>query len=147
MRNIFLVLACILLFLSSGCGEKVSVTGRVTFSDDGSPVSSGSICFVSGNWMARGEIDENGYYKAGTISKNDGLPKGTYSVYIGGARKQTGTVKTLMIDNNDPSKTIEKDEPIYEELIDPKFCDPVMSGLTIEVNGSTRFDVVVDRKR
>jgi hypothetical protein len=48
-----------------------------TFSDDGSPVTKGTILFVQENFQALGEIQPNGNDVIGSYRTNDGLPPGT----------------------------------------------------------------------
>jgi hypothetical protein len=131
----------LILLLVTGCNKNVAVTGTVTFSDDGSPVPIGTVCFLSesNSTLSRGTLNSNGTYKVGTLSSADGLPPGKYNIYLDGARKLTGTKKV-------PDVTFGTiDIPIFEELVDPKFCRQETSGLTVEVNRSTKFDFKVDR--
>ncbi|MDR2171851.1 MAG: hypothetical protein LBP59_17035 [Planctomycetaceae bacterium] len=143
MKKILSFLLFLQLLIFVGCSSNVSLKGRVTFSDDDSPVSAGTVCFVKDSFQASGKLDANGNYVVGSLKATDGLPVGSYNVYIADAKKQTGTkkVKQLEIDGT----TKEVDEPVYGMLVDSKFCDPKTSGLTIEVKGSTSFDFKVDR--
>jgi hypothetical protein len=69
------------------------VRGKVTYKEDGSPVTEGTIWFIyesgpakeSGgfsNYEPRGQIGSDGSYQLSTAGENDGAPIGTYKVYI-----------------------------------------------------------------
>ncbi|MDR2169704.1 MAG: hypothetical protein LBP59_06150 [Planctomycetaceae bacterium] len=146
MRKIFEVILplLVIVLLVSGCSRNVGVNGKVTFSDDGAPVSTGTVCFVqeSGSTLARGDLQPDGTYVIGTMKMSDGLLSGKYNVYLDNTKKQTDTKKT---DEIDPITNKPKEIPIYEEQVDPKFHNKETSGLTVEIKGSTRFDFKVDR--
>lgn len=115
-----------------GCSENVPMSGRVTYSDNGEPLTRGIVVFVGDTQQARGDIDEKGRFVLGFVKKNDGLPKGNYRVYISGAIYRDG-----------PEENPYKTEVV---LIDRKYTDLSTSPLSIEVDGSKRrFDIVVDR--
>ncbi|MDR1494193.1 MAG: YgdI/YgdR family lipoprotein, partial [Planctomycetaceae bacterium] len=79
-----LILPTACLFLA-GCGSnQVPLGGKVTF-QDGKPLKTGVVCFSTGTFMAEGRLNENGEYTVGSLKDNDGLPPGTYKVYIQGA--------------------------------------------------------------
>ena len=110
--------------------------GTVTYSDDGSPVTVGTVCFTTDSFYARGKLDDKGYYQLGTESAGNGIPKGTYKVYIGNSQKVTG------------SKSVSGGStmPILEETIAPKFRTAGTTDITCTVDGSIRkFDFTVDR--
>lgn len=130
----FYVVFCLLLLsiAIAGCGRgHVPLKGRVTFADTDEPLSIGSVFFLQDDFQARGNLDKDGYYTMGSFHETDGLPPGTYAVYIQGAQineeDAQGRVKTT-------------------HLIDEKYEDAPTSGLTVEVDGSTRtFDFKVER--
>ena len=135
IHRTYLGLFSLLLFVVLGCNSgKVGLTGKVTFSDDDSPVPTGIICFEgSGGKMGRAEIQPDGTYRAGFDSAKDGLPKGTYKVYLTGVAKMEENVPGIP-------------KPI--SLIDPKYSNPSASGLTFEADGKTSiFNFSVDRKK
>jgi hypothetical protein len=88
------------LTVLTGCGDDVGppdkpypVRGKVTYKEDGSPVTKGTIWFVyeSGpakegggfsNYEPRGQIQPDGTYQLSTAGENDGAPIGTYKVFI-----------------------------------------------------------------
>ena len=129
------ICACLLLtslFLVLGCGSNVKLKGRVTYSDDNSPLPVGMVCFETDNFSARGALNSDGYYTVGSLTDKDGLPKGTYRVHIASAE--------MGVPN-------EKGGPVtIIPLIDPKYKSPDTSGLVVEVTPSNRkFDFQVDR--
>jgi flagellar hook assembly protein FlgD len=121
-----------MLSLSLGCGHNVYVRGKVTFSDDNSPVPNGTVNFETDTFIARGYLKSDGMYTVGSLSTNDGLPSGLYKVSITGAEKEIG---------------IKKDgDPIMELLIDKRYTNNITSGLTFEVTPASKiFNITVDR--
>lgn len=135
MKNSILFgFAIVVLIFLSGCNKgQVGVSGRVTYSDTGEPLEAGTVIFTTPDFYTRGEIKEDGRYTIGTYSEKDGLPPGSYQIYVSGAMRYDETTK--------PDGTA-----VEIPLITPKFCDPAESGLTCEVTGSTKtFDFQVDR--
>ena len=104
--------------------------GKVTF-DDGTPLTMGMVVVENQNNMARGEIQPNGSYVIGSLSKRDGLPAGEYKVYITGAAKVIGTKP-----NGDP---------LRELLIEKKYTLPDSSELSVTVQKSTKYDIQVTK--
>ena len=124
-----------------GCSSNVPMSGTVTFSDDGSPVPAGTVCFVNDAVYARGTLDQNGRYTLGFKKENDGIPPGTYGVCVTGAKKELG-----MKDTPGAYEGSRGGVMMYEELVAPKFHSRTSSGLTCTVDGSTNtFDFKVDR--
>ena len=120
IATLFLVVACF------GCGKQVGLTGKVVFSDDGSPVPCGVVVFSTPTFQARGNIEQNGTFTMGSYSAADGLPPGTYTVAIIGAT------------SGDDESTI--------DLVAQKWTSPSTSDYTIEVKKTTRNLVIeVDR--
>lgn len=113
----------LLAFAVCGCGENVPLKGKVVFSDDGSPLTCGTVIFVSDNFQSRGNIQPDGTFNVSSVRPGDGLPPGTYQVAV------VGAVDTDVI-----------------PLIDPKQSSPETSGLTMTVDKSTKsYDITVDR--
>ena len=120
-----------ILFLSLailGCGGKnVPLKGKVVFSDDGSPLNVGSVILSTPTSQSRGDLDKDGLFTVGTIGSKDGLPPGTYNVSIVGANED-------LPDGN------------FKALLDDKWCSPQTSGMTVEIDKSTKFlEIKVDR--
>ncbi|HBT78324.1 MAG TPA: hypothetical protein DEB39_15685 [Planctomycetaceae bacterium] len=129
-------LHCFILFFSLtaflGCGGKYPLTGKVTFSDDGSPIPECIVFFVKDTFLAQGNvIKADGTYLVGSTGLKDGLPPGEYQVYIAGAQNVT---------------TTPQGENIYTSQIDDKYRSVETSGLAFTVDGKKRrFDIQLDR--
>ena len=119
-----------LFFLAVGCGKNCSLKGKVVFSDDQTPLESGTVCLVSDQGIARGSIDKNGYYVVGSVGARDGLPPGNYRIYL---------TDTALIEENPGGL------PRITPRIDQKYAKPETSGLTVEVKSSTTYNIQVDR--
>jgi hypothetical protein len=130
--------AFVLLFVCVcfiGCSENQRLSGKVTFSDDGSPLTTGMVCFenAENGKLGRGEINANGTYVVGFENDKDGIPKGTYKVFISNAIKEKGIDKKTGM-------------PINEQLIAPKYSNANISGLTFTADGKTKtFNITVER--
>ncbi|MDR1924166.1 MAG: lipoprotein [Planctomycetaceae bacterium] len=126
-KNIFLLF--ILLFLA-GCSDgKVRLGGTVTF-DDGTPLTSGAVIFATDTFQASGSIGFEGKYTMGSVTINDGLPKGTYKVYIIGASEE--------ISVEDGLET--------HSLIDPQYDNYSSTPLTCEVPAPKNiFNIIVPK--
>ena len=139
MKYHSLLLSLFVLLFAVGCSDKMPLSGTVTFSDDGSPVTRGAIFFQSDKVLAQGEITENGSYIVGTDKKTDGLPRGTYKVFI------TGTEKLTIVQVQGPSGTT-GETAVETPSVDKKYGDVSTSGLEFTVDGKTKkFDIKVDR--
>ncbi len=120
------------LLLACGCSGNVPLSGKVTFSDDGSPLTTGMVFFESDTAQARGQLDADGNYRLGSVESTDGLKPGTYRVYINGA----------LIDNPNAQPGTAPPLP----LLDLKYDAGNTSGITVDVDRSTRrYDFTVDR--
>ncbi|MDR1493270.1 MAG: hypothetical protein LBT05_11180 [Planctomycetaceae bacterium] len=130
-HTLALLLVCVCL---SGCGENQRLSGKVTF-DDGSPLTVGMVCFenTENGKLGRGEINSDGTYVVGFETDKNGIPKGTYKVFITGAILEKGmNEKTGM--------------PIEEQQIALKYSSTTTSGLTFTADGKTKtFDITVER--
>ena len=124
-----------------GCGNgNVGLSGKVTFSDDGAPLTVGTVWFTTNSFLARGNIDENGIYRVGSRSEKDGLPPGTYRVYISGAVKEGSAGNRGGMGGGMGGNVV--------PLIDPKFTNAKSSGIEVEVTSSLKnFDFAVDRAK
>jgi hypothetical protein len=132
------------LLLVAGCGN-VPLGGRVTFTDNGEPLTTGTICFVRGNQQATGKIDANGYYKVKFGAKS-GIPKGEYKICIQEADQEEAvpsgkTVVNMATGKSEPEMFIK-----HTPLIAAKYANIETSGLALNVDGKTKtFDMTVDR--
>ena len=119
-----------LLFFVTGCGGgKIQLGGTVTFEDD-TPLSKGSVVFSTDTYKGGGNIDSNGKYVVGSIDVKDGLPKGTYKVFISGATEEI-TVRGSLSEYS---------------LIDPKYASYNSTPLTCEIPApKNTFDIKVPK--
>lgn len=132
MKNIFLF-----LLILCGCSGKQPLGGRVTFSDDNTPITKGVVFFSTPTFYAQGAIKPDGSYTVGTDRMSDGLPKGEYAVYIAGT-------EMIEFGKNKQGHPVEK----RTRLIDPKYEKPETSGLTFLADGKNRkFDISVERAK
>ena len=124
MRLVVRVFAVYLLFVSAGCSNHVPLGGKVTFSDNGSPLTVGEVTVETESFTARGALDADGNYTIGSLEDADGLPPGEYMVSIAGAVVGWPPVP----------------------LIDRKYFRGATSGLVVvAASGNKRFDFMVDR--
>ncbi|MDR1960374.1 MAG: hypothetical protein LBQ54_15285, partial [Planctomycetaceae bacterium] len=73
-RFVCFILLCAVLGMTAGCGSKnQKVSGKVTFTD-GSPLTTGIVCFVAEDGSTgRGEIVLDGTYVMGFESEKNGI--------------------------------------------------------------------------
>ena len=121
----------LLSFLAlAGCGNKnVQFGGKVTLPDD-TPFTRGFVCFTNGTIAAYGPLQADGSYAMGSLKPGDGLPPGTYQVYLSGFQE--------VISPEDAEVTV------YRSPIDMKYDSPDTSGLACEVVKGGRYDFVVE---
>ena len=131
-RSVYALL--FLLLLLSGCSENVSLTGKVSFSDDKTPLTKGTVIFENDQFVAKGDVSADGTYVVGSYSQKDGIPKGTYQVYV------TGTSVESFVDGRDGQPV-----RVITYMVDPKFESPSRSGLVVDVDKKTVYDFSVDR--
>ena len=155
----FLRAFCLLFFFvltaMTGCGNGlVDLRGKVTFSDDDSPLTTGYVYLDDGQTLARGKINADGTYTVGTNSDKDGLAPGNYRVYITHAigPDPSGAFETsfrpMGAANASANNSSGADSRLRRmiPLIDQKFTRVETSGLSITVDRSTKeFNIKVDR--
>lgn len=125
--GLFLVAAAV------GCNQQMHpVSGHVKF-PDGTPLKKGRIVFQGGdpNTGSWGLIRPDGSFVLGTADVDDGVPTGSYQVYIANAV-------------TDPPPNFAGNF-ISRPLIDPKYMDPETSGLTYETPGLLVWEIVVEK--
>ena len=128
----FVLAGCVCVF---GCSDKVPLGGTVTFSDDGTPLTTGAVFFETPTYRAQGDIRADGTYTVGSETLTDGIPKGTYGISIRYAEEVTVTER--------PDGTSSERR---RDLIDAKYRVAETSGLTFTVDGTNKkFDIQVDR--
>lgn len=129
----------VLLLISAmiGCGSGVGVSGKVTYSD-GQPLTVGKVMFTDGTHTASGKLNSKGEYRLGMIKDGDGVPAGTYKIYITDA---------LIDGDASLSKKDEDGNTFLPKVlaVAPKYTNPEKSGLTCTVQGSTKQDFTVEK--
>ena len=146
MKYHSLLLLLIAIVLNVGCSNKVSLSGTVTF-DDGAPLTHGAVFFHSEKLSAQGIIQPDGTYIVGTDKTDDGIPRGTYQVYLVGTdhveykQTRTGVIDPITGENIDHRFRDEVRSPI----IDQKYANPATSGLTVQAGKTKTFDIKVER--
>ena len=125
------------LVLMSGCGSgNQSLSGKVTFTDDDSPVPMGIVQFNSATSFSQGEIKSDGTYIVGTNALTDGIPPGTYTVTV----HATEYTEIRGADGSFSSQS--------KPLIHSKYNNADTSGLTFTADGKMRtFNIQVDRAK
>ncbi len=135
MKKYVFSLVLLAVVLCLGCSKNLKVSGKVTFSD-GSPVTFGTVAFVTDTFYGSGAISSDGTYVMGSTKERDGLPPGTYKVYIENSEEIT-TVPGAT--EKDPPKTTSK------ERIAKKFTRPTETPLSCEVKGATVYNITVEK--
>ena len=123
---------CLCALLLQGCGNQVSVKGKVTF-PDGTPLTRGEVRFQTGTFMGSGDIQPDGSYVLSSLGINDGIPKGNYAVTVLAFEESSGVL----------AADAESVKPL-ESLINLKYNSPQTSGLTCDVQGATEFNITVE---
>ncbi|MDR1924533.1 MAG: hypothetical protein LBQ66_09160 [Planctomycetaceae bacterium] len=117
--SFFCVTIIALCFVSGGCSDRQQLGGRVTYTD-GQPLEAGTVCFEKADFFSRGEIGKDGKYTVGSYGVKDGIPIGTYTVYVTGME--------------------------VDGLVTKKYLSGQTSGLTFTVDGKNNvFDFSVER--
>jgi len=121
-KNLFLLFVVFLSVSVIGCSNHVGLSGRVVYSDNGEPVTTGEVQFTTPTFIARALIKPDGTFVAGSYRERDGLPPGTYEVAV------------VSTDEN------------FNPLVDMKYSNPISSGLSITIDKTTRgIEFVVGR--
>ncbi|MDR0336031.1 MAG: hypothetical protein LBI18_02975 [Planctomycetaceae bacterium] len=100
--------------------------------------------------MARAVLRNDGTYDVGSLGKKDGLPSGTYKVYIVGAITEDEPIPVTVSaapavgdDNTSTTSTINYIDSM-KSLIDTKFTKPETTPLEITIPGTKTFDFFVE---
>ena len=143
--KIFALLIVASTLVVGGCGGRSQVTGKVTFSD-GSPLTFGTVTFANGQTICKGEIQSDGTYTMRTFKPGDGVPPGTYKIYITdtlqfGDAGKTVTTKASKDDEGAAFQMIGQSK----NVIPPEYSNPDLSPLgEITVKGKTTKDLVIE---
>lgn len=126
----------------AGCSRNVQVKGKVTFADDQSPLTIGTVILQNETHTAKGNIKPNGTFQVSSVKKNDGLPPGIYQVGIIGAMVTPESENSsTLLEDLEPQKT-----PIVSQLlINPKYLNPQTSGIVFDTSKDKELNIVVER--
>ncbi len=136
--RLFSLVALFALVAVVGCSGRAQVTGKVAFTD-GTPLNCGVVNFANDSTICKGEIDKNGEFRMRTFKPGDGVPPGTYKVYI------TETLKF-----GESNRTMQTGDVTVQimgtttNILDPKYSNPDESALTITVKGSMKYDITLE---
>jgi len=137
--RLFSLLAVVALVAVAGCSGRAQVSGKVTFSD-GTPLTCGVVNFTNDSTICKGDINrEDGTFKMRTFKPGDGVPPGTYKVYL-----------TQTSDFHDSGKTAQTGDASYTVMgvatstVPNKYGNPDESGLTVTVKGSMKYDITIE---
>lgn len=130
------LLALALLTLSVGCKKEIMITGTVKYSD-GEAMTHGSVVFDSGTDSYFGRIDKSGNYTTGGEKEKQGIPPGSYKIWISGTKIEIGA---------DPTSKGESRGEIKETVAEI-FTSPSETPLSFEVkaDGPKTFDITIER--
>ena len=139
-RSVLTILVFFSAIALTGCGGNSPLQGTVTF-EDGSPLTVGTVNFVSDHALSRGEIRSDGTYRVGSLKETDGLPRGSYRVYITGAVEPMQAGRELGRDSmGNPIQGM----PSVRSLINARYVTAETTPLVCEIPASgNRFDIVV----
>lgn len=135
--SVFMLVACL------GCGGRSQVTGTVKFSD-GTPLTYGTVNFASADTLCKGQIEKDGTFRMRTFKPGDGVPPGTYKVYI---------TDTLSFGETKGSTTTGSgDEAVQVNIIGqanntvpPEYSNPDQSPFApVTVKGKVKLDLVIE---
>jgi len=145
-RIVFLLLFSVLL---AGCKNHVKTEGKVVFEDDQTPLTCGVVILQNDTFQAKGEIQQDGTFKVGSFNKNDGLPPGSYRVYLSGAVSEP---KTETYTEVDPAKMALRPPSVSRPnesvpLIDSKYNRADTSGITYDTKDGPILNITVQRPK
>lgn len=104
-RSPLILAGLTLIMLGCGDANRVKVQGTVTFSDDGSPLKRGVVCFDNDKAMARGTVQPDGSYVIGIGNDGRGLEPGSSKVSIFLPTRKCPAVRCMLRDTRNSSTT------------------------------------------
>ena len=136
MKKISLTVVLLFVVFCFGCGSGVKISGTVKFPDD-TPVTQGNVVFESGTDSFFGKISADGKYVTGGTKEVQGIPKGTYKVWLSATETSENTVRS------DGTVGAYSTTPTVAR----KYTSPSTTDLTFEVKsgGPKTFDFTVEK--
>ncbi|MDR3109089.1 MAG: hypothetical protein LBU65_05295 [Planctomycetaceae bacterium] len=137
------ILLFVFILTLTGCVTNIPLKGKVTYKD-GTPVTKGTLNFSSEKLLSRAKIQSDGSYVVGTLKETDGIPKGTYKVYISGAEEAIES-KTTTIEKDSMGNPVSS-MATYRQLVDRKYMTAESTPLMCDVPApNNRFDIIVEK--
>ena len=134
----------ILLMSALGCSQNYPLKGKITYAD-GTPITAGMVNFASETSLSRGKIQSDGSYVVGTLKDGDGLPKGSYKIYITGAEVAMEAKPPKGVQKVDSMGKPVATLAAYRKLVHPKYMTTEQTPLTCDVPvEKNRFDIIVE---
>ena len=128
---------CMLWFVGislTGCSDHCRLSGKVSF-EDGTPATRGMVIFTTESFQAKGEIQLDGSFVVGSEKVGDGIPRGTYGVYVSGIGK---TVPGLEVPGMQRMS-------MYVPICHEKYENAGTSGLVCTVPApGNKYDIVLE---
>ncbi|MBR4750307.1 MAG: hypothetical protein IKX88_00755 [Thermoguttaceae bacterium] len=129
--SVLLLVACV------GCGGRSQVHGKVVFSD-GSPLTYGTLVFTNDSTICKGDIQDDGTFKMRTFKPGDGVPPGTYKVYLTNTLQFGSSGQTVKTGGGDNEAGFEM-IGVASNTIPTEYCNPDLSPFPqVTVKGSIK---------
>jgi hypothetical protein len=98
--------------------------------------------FQKEGFVGSGSIKKDGTYSAGKTKDGDGLPPGTYQVFLSEVTTFGELSGTEGVQTATGSAIFEVAPSV--NLVAQKYMSPSTSGWTVKVDGPTKFDIEVE---
>ncbi|MDR2641365.1 MAG: hypothetical protein LBC74_01080 [Planctomycetaceae bacterium] len=139
-KNILIVVLLIATCCLVGCSRVTKISGNVKYSD-GTPINFGNVVFDDGKHSFFCTVKSNGTYITGGVNEVEGIPDGTYKVWLTG----TDTITNAVYENHNGEKNLVSFESV--ERVAEKYRSAEKTDLIFEVKrgGPTTYDVIVEK--
>jgi hypothetical protein len=124
----------------TGCGNGgTKISGTVQFSD-GTPIDFGNVVFDDGKHSYMGVI-KNGKYITGGVKEVEGIPDGTYKIWLAATSQITNEV--YKVHNN--RKTLVSYDTVERVAEKYRFAEKTDLVFEVKRGGARTFDIVVEK--
>ena len=139
-----LAFVCVVAMVAcAGCGGRSQVSGKVVFSD-GTPLTYGTVNFTNNEVACKGQIEKDGTFKMRTFKPGDGVPPGTYKIYLSNTTKFVESGKTNKVKMGD-QETVMPTMAQNISLVPSEYTNQDQSPLgEITVKGKMTKDLLID---